>query len=283
LKIDGVQDSVIKSLTETTDKYNELKQTAKDNKWATDALGDLGLAIERTKELLTGWGTTFGGVAALVIAYIGQIEHAIVDFFTVAGQASKVFEAIGQTIQNTFTSIATTIGNAFNAIWAPIQSVIDEIGGKIEWLAGKAQALMSVLGGLMGYGSGGSAGGGGSGGIGHAATGGLFVGPRSGTDTNLAWLTSGEYVMSLGAVQKYGTSFMHAINSLDAPRFASGGLNVGGVIGGSVSAAPRVLNLTIEGQSFAGMSVPENTAAALERFAVHSQIASTGRKQSWRR
>jgi hypothetical protein len=135
----------------------------------------------------------------------------------------------------------------------------------------------------MGYGSGGSAGGGGSGGIGHAATGGLFVGPRSGTDTNLAWLTSGEYVMSLGAVQKYGTSFMHAINSLDAPRFASGGLNVGGVIGGSVSAAPRVLNLTIEGQSFAGMSVPENTAAALERFAVHSQIASTGRKQSWRR
>jgi hypothetical protein len=39
----------------------------------------------------------------------------------------------------------------------------------------------------------------------------------SGTDANLAWLTSGEYVMSLAAVQKYGTSFMHGINSMRQP------------------------------------------------------------------
>jgi hypothetical protein len=122
------------------------------------------------------------------------------------------------------------------------------------------------------------------------AAGGLFVGRHGGVDTNLAYLTSGEFVMNTAAVQRYGVSAMHAINSLQAPRFALGGLNVGGsmprtagIIAGAGSASPRVLNLTIEGRSFQGLTVPEHTASALERFAVHSQIASVGRKQSWRR
>jgi hypothetical protein len=67
-----------------------------------------------------------------------------------------------------------------------------------------------------------------------------------------------------------------------------GGLNIGGMpslagIGQGISSATRALHLTIEGRTFNGLSAPEHTAAALERFAVHSQIASAGRKQSWRR
>ena len=126
------------------------------------------------------------------------------------------------------------------------------------------------------------------------ARGGLFRG-RPGRDTNLAWLTNFEYVMQPEAVQKYGVALMHMINSLQFPLggFGLGGLVVprmaaipafaGGGFNGGSRPAQRVLNLTIEGKSFPGLFVPENTAQALERFAVHSQIASAGRKQSWRR
>ena len=89
-------------------------------------------------------------------------------------------------------------------------------------------------------------------------------------------------------MRAYGLGMMNAINSLRAPRFAVGGLNVpiprlAGVTPTPSLSGQRTLNLTIEGRSFSGLSLPENTAQSLERFAVHSQIASIGRKQSWRR
>ena len=120
------------------------------------------------------------------------------------------------------------------------------------------------------------------------AEGGLFNGQRSGIDTNLVWLTSGEFIMNTNAVRAYGVGMMNAINSLRAPRFAVGGLNVpiprlAGVTPTPSLSGQRTLNLTIEGRSFSGLSLPENTAQSLERFAVHSQLASCGRKQSWRR
>jgi hypothetical protein len=233
-----------------------------------------------------GWAQTVAAAIATLfadgMAHVGQFERDVVAVLSnLPAEVSAVFNSFVQTIEEAFTSVANTIENAFNAIWGPIQSVLDRIGSAIDYLVGKAQALISALGSLMGFGGGGSVGGGGGSPSGMATGG--EVGGAPGVDRNLAYLSAGEFVMRVAAVQKFGLPFMHSINAGLAPRFAMGGLNVGGVIGGSVSAAPRVLNLTIEGQSFAGMSVPENTAAALERFAVHSQIASTGRKQSWRR
>jgi hypothetical protein len=65
----------------------------------------------------------------------------------------------------------------------------------------------------------------GGGGIGHAAGGGLLGGRGTGTsDSNLAWLSRGEFVIQAAAVRRYGAGLFAALN---AQRFADGG-QVGG-------------------------------------------------------
>lgn len=68
-----------------------------------------------------------------------------------------------------------------------------------------------------------------------AATGGLILGPGTGTSDSIpARLSNGEYVIRADAVAKYGTGFLDSINSGRAsrPKFATGGL-VGKAGGGS--------------------------------------------------
>jgi hypothetical protein len=131
------------------------------------------------------------------------------------------------------------------------------------------------------------------------ASGGLIGGRGTGTsDSNLAWVSRGEHIMPARAVMQPGVlAFLEALRRsggnlrglLDGMgHFAHGGIvprsalafAQGGPVG---SSSGRILNLTIEGRSFIGLSIPESTAQSLERFAVYSQIASTGRKPSWRR
>jgi len=182
------------------------------------------------------------------------------------------------------TKTGTETQQAFQQSTKSVDQQALQVDGLISKYTQLAQAA-SAAGRAMAS----AASGGGSGDLGGLpmATGGLFHGQRSGIDTNLAWLTSGEFVMSTQAVRRYGVGVMNAINSLQAPRFAAGGLNMltprqSPVASPSLS-GQRVLHLSIEGRSFTGLSIPEQTAQSLERFAVHSQIASTGRKQSWRR
>ena len=57
------------------------------------------------------------------------------------------------------------------------------------------------------------------------ATGGHIRGPGTGTsDSILARLSNGEFVMRAAAVRAYGPDFMHKLNGLQIPRFAEGGL-----------------------------------------------------------
>ncbi|WP_324730971.1 tape measure protein [Pseudomonas paeninsulae] len=57
------------------------------------------------------------------------------------------------------------------------------------------------------------------------ATGGHVRGPGSGTsDSIMARLSNGEYVMRAAAVKQYGTTMLDKMNGLHMPRFADGGL-----------------------------------------------------------
>lgn len=57
------------------------------------------------------------------------------------------------------------------------------------------------------------------------ATGGEIRGPGTGTsDSILARVSRGEFIQRAAAVDYYGSSFMHALNNLQLPRFAGGGL-----------------------------------------------------------
>lgn len=89
-----------------------------------------------------------------------------------------------------------------------------------------------------------------SGGRGHlvpgAATGGQILGPGTSTSDSIpVRLSNGEFVMKAAAVQKYGTQFMHAINSGRVQKFASGGQVGGGsattTMGGVIELGPRSL------------------------------------------
>ena len=117
------------------------------------------------------------------------------------------------------------------------------------------------------------------------ATGGYISGPGTGTSDSIpARLSNGEFVIRSAAVSKFGVDFLHAINSMSMPMFASGGL-VGGptrLAGGGAGAGPQsALNLTIDGQTFRGLKGPANVVGDLADFAVSRQTSSAGRKPSW--
>lgn len=79
------------------------------------------------------------------------------------------------------------------------------------------------------------------------ASGGQIRGPGSGTsDSILARLSNGEYVIRAAAVRKYGTTLLDNINGMRLPKFAGGGL-VGGMTPAS-SGAP--VNLHLDGHSY---------------------------------
>jgi hypothetical protein len=222
----------------------------------------------------------------------GVLKSVFVDtWIAIGAQVLDGAKKLGSDIASIFT---TPIGGAWQWISDSFSSVIDSV-------LAKARAAWQAIKNLFSS-SPGSAGGDGGGGL-PFARGGWVGGRGTGTsDSNLAWLSRGEYVIPAHAVRQPGVlSLLEALRrsggdlsrvlnrmghfalggmvprQMAIPAFARGGLNGGG------SSASRVLNLTIEGRSFGGLSVPEATAQSLERFAVHSQIASTGRKPSWRR
>lgn len=88
------------------------------------------------------------------------------------------------------------------------------------------------------------------------ATGGAVSGPGTGTsDSILARLSDGEFVVRAAAVRRYGANFLQALNSMALPRFATGGMVGGGSriveamasggAGGTSSLRP--FNITIPG------------------------------------
>lgn len=155
------------------------------------------------------------------------------------------------------------------------------------------------------------AGGGGGGGASGFAGGGRVVGPGSGTsDSIMAWLSNGEYVVKAKAVRRYGARFLHAINTmqLDLPRLASGGLVSmpslsiaamprfadGGMVDQTLSLdlpdAPesggisgRPLSLSIDGETFDGLIAPEDVATRLTQYATNRQMRRAGRTPTWYR
>lgn len=108
------------------------------------------------------------------------------------------------------------------------------------------------------------------------------------SDSVLARLSKGEFVMRAAAVRAYGEDTMHAMNNIQMPsqRYAMGGMVPTSSLpyfaaGGAIEKADSILNLTIGDQTFDGLKVPDNVAAKLKQFAIGQQTSSTGRKPSW--
>lgn len=119
----------------------------------------------------------------------------------------------------------------------------------------------------------------------QAAEGGAIRGPGTGTsDSILARVSNGEFVMKTAAVSHWGEGFMHAINNLSFPGFSTGGLVPAGVRSSAMGAARSggsILNLSIDGNHFNGLHAPPDVAAKLTSFAISRKTSSAGDKPSW--
>lgn len=115
------------------------------------------------------------------------------------------------------------------------------------------------------------------------ATGGMIRGPGNGTsDSILGRLSNGEYVVRSAAVAHWGENFMHAINNMSLPGFATGGPVVAGVRSSSGSrGSAATINLSIDGNRFDGLLAPPNVADKLTKYAIDRQASSAGVKPSW--
>ncbi len=148
----------------------------------------------------------------------------------------------------------------------------------LDWTAGKTAA--DYLGGGSGYASGGF--------IPGFATGSIR-GPGTGTsDSILARLSNGEFVMKDAAVRTYGEGFMHAINNMQIPppKYEHGGMVPVSSLprfaeGGHIERPGSILNLHVGGEVFSGLKAPAAVADQLRKFAINQQTTSTGRKPSW--
>ena len=113
-------------------------------------------------------------------------------------------------------------------------------------------------------------------------------GPGTGTsDSIMARLSNGEFVMKDAAVRTYGEGFMHAINNMTLPpmKYESGGMvpysSLPRFAEGGMERPGSILNLHVGGEVFSGLKAPAAVADQLRKFAIGQQTSSTGRKPSW--
>lgn len=134
------------------------------------------------------------------------------------------------------------------------------------------------------------------------ARGGYIRGRGTGTsDSILSWLSNGEFVVKAKAVQHYGPQLLHALNRMQLPKFAAGGLASvaqsvmppmprfaeGGLAMAGARAAggggDRPFTLNIGNETFTGLRASSGAIEELTRYASGQQIRRAGRMPNWYR
>lgn len=158
-------------------------------------------------------------------------------------------------------------------------SIINNATYASDKLSGAAQALTQAAAALTQAAN--------KGGVGRAATGGHIKGPGGPTDdtAGLFALSNGEFVIKTAAVEHYGAPLFDALNNMNIGGFATGG-GVGNIKLPSApaqipAAASSVLNLTIDGNHFDGLSAPDHVATKLKTYSVTRQTTAAGKRPSW--
>ena len=172
-----------------------------------------------------------GPAANQAFAEFGETS-GITGFFTklwtdFTAQGGESFLALQPTIDAFSAYLATALKDPWTAfsdiasgVWermeAAAKSVLDWIGDKLSAIASIASSIGSAIGSVLGN----------IPMVPGLAAGGIVRGPGTGTsDSVLARLSAGEFVMKTKAVDHWGPQFMHALNSLRNPfGFAEGGL-----------------------------------------------------------
>lgn len=179
----------------------------------------------------------------------------------------------------TIEGAATSLKNSWDAIWAYVvkagtnamEAVSEAVRSTVQTIANHIKAAIAAMRELLSLqretgstGQGNSGGGGGGGAGGGFASGGIVRGPGSGTsDSILARLSNGEFVVRAAAVRALGLPIMHALNNLSMPQAFS----LGGLVDGMNSALmPRLVSGVLAGPAPAGGGRPMYFDFGTERF-----------------
>ncbi|MDG4903218.1 hypothetical protein P9279_22160 [Mesorhizobium sp. WSM4962] len=173
----------------------------------TQAASDIAAALQRATEI----AGDLQGAQALADALVAPFRQA---------QASidQIMASIRNIIQGGFNALLSLV----NSVAASVQSAISRIIAQLQAAAAQAEQLRAAASG--GGSSGGSTQGFAAGG--HVAGPG---GPKS--DSILAWLSNGEFVLQASAVKRLGVGFLNALNNGFLPSLKGlRGFNLGGFV-----------------------------------------------------
>ena len=241
------------------------------------------------------------------ITWIQDLPTRVGSFFSTLWENAKTLagDAVDWIQQkwNDFVTFLQGLPDSISAVWTQItdgvkklwEDTINTIKGWmqawVDWISEKFGPILTMLKLVAQLASSQADAGAAAGAA--MASGGRVRGPGGPTSDSIpAWLSNGEYVIRARSVAKYGTALMHAINS---GRFSPSAFAFGGFVapppsrsnffadGGPVTAnvGGRTINLTIGGETFAGLIAPEDVADRLSKFATIRQVRSAGRKPSW--
>lgn len=231
--------------------------------------------------------------AALVIAAAAIAVAIYLDEIKAGAQAAwdAIVAGAAAAKQAITDFITTPVANAWQWIVAAFDAVVAQIVAKAETLKNILQGLVAP-GGLAGLAA--QAGAGVSGD--KFATGGWVGGRGTGTsDSNLAWLSRGEYITPARAVRQPGVlAFLEALRRsggnlrdvLDGMgRFALGGmvaptLSIPAFAGGSSNRDLGTLHLALPGGETFAVRASVDVVDQLRKAAAMAQVRSGGRKPS---
>lgn len=237
-----------------------------------------------------------GYAIGTMIANWDSVKSAFASGWDVIEQAAtSVWEGIKSAAASAWQAIVTGAQSAGQSIVSGFQSALSSVKGFFADLASAVQgyfnSIMSWLGSIISKaGEAKSAVANSGGGSTTArAQGGPIYGPGTSTsDSILARLSTGEFVVKAKAVAAYGLNFLRNVNDMRyVPAYATGGA-VG--LANRVARMPaspslqsqsRPFNLVLDGKTFSGLSAPSDTAENLIRFSRAREVRSGGRKPNW--
>jgi hypothetical protein len=257
--------------------------------------GFFGLFVNVIRLAVTGIGllfTSFGplGIAIGIIVAIIATQLipllAKIDWAAVAQKASDAWKFV----TDAFNTAVAAIKGVWNSVVEFFQTKINAIIGFFNDLIAKVREFLGLTGGSAAGSQ--LAADAGANDIGKFAGGGLFRG-RGGNDRNVIAVSDYEYIVNPKAVRHWGVGFLNAINAMSNPLR---GFAAGGLVAPMTGAAPAVafarsgnaaggggrpLVLQIGDQVFDGLTVQDNTADSMARYAQRRGVRSAGRRPMW--
>jgi len=272
----------LKAAKELTKASNELKAAWDGvyNAIARAITPEVTQLINQLKDALVAIKPVLVEIAKQIVGFAKDISDFIKSWWDFWESVGKIIGKVVVAMKKEWDAFFRDLKNAWNEfvafVEASTKAMLAGIKQLIEWAKQAYDWVKKALG----------LGGGDDSGLaptaaeqaspyGAMARGGRVFGPGGPTgDAILARLSAGEWVINAAAVSHYGDNMMRMINSMRFPGFAGGG-------GVTVSGPKQIFNLTIGGETFAGLTAPKATASRLVAYAVSQQVRSAGRKPTW--